>query len=535
MKRVLLLFLLFSVAVASYAATDYGIAVAGVRVTSDNKNNITGAGIISGSVYYDYAQNMLTLNNATIDVRNMAVNAITNDYGSRANFRIRLVGNNYIKINVNSIAINVKESQGFILESSDGTGILKCGGALYLDARDHINNDYTKSYIRNCTVYFGDILSEDYEECLTINNANVTTDYLNVGSDHNGQKGLTLIDCYLAYPTNGVVDQFGSIQVDGDFWHDHVEIKRGARHGDVNGDGDITAADVTALYDWLLNNDNTQLKYGDQNGDGDITAADVTEVYDVLLGSNQPNVTEYTVNGVKFKMVNVEGGTFMMGGTAEQAPDGYASEYPVHQVTLSSFSIGQTEVTQKLWQAVMGNNPSTFSSSNGYASSVNRPLENVSWYDCQQFITKLNQMTGKNFRLPTEAEWEFAARGGNKSQGYKYAGSNNIDDVAWFEDNDYNLGDSDPDYGTHTVGTKQPNELGIYDMSGNVWELCQDYYGEYSSEAQTNPTGPSSGSMIVFRGGSWGINARRCRVSYRNGTAPSSNGGLGYYGVRIAL
>lgn len=298
MKRVLSLLLLFSVAVASYAATDYGIAVAGVRVTSANKDNITGTGI-SGSVSYNFSTNTLTLNNATIDVRAMAVNAITNDYGSRANFKIKLVGNNIIKINASSIAINVKESQGFELYSSgNDTGTLTCDGALYLDARDHMTNDYTMSTIWNCTVRFDDIISEDYEECLTINNANVTTDYLNVGSDHNGQKGLKLIDCYLAYPVNGVVGNYGTIMVDGDSWEDHVEIKRGARHGDVNGDGDITAADVTALYDWLLNNDNTQLKYGDQNGDGDITAADVTEVYDVLLGNYNPYGHEWVDLGL---------------------------------------------------------------------------------------------------------------------------------------------------------------------------------------------------------------------------------------------
>ena len=154
-------------------------------------------------------------------------------------------------------------------------------------------------------------------------------------------------------------------------------------------------------------------------------------------------------------MVYVQGGTFMMGATSEQGSDAYDNEKPAHQVTLSSFSIGRYEVTQEEWQAVMGSNPSWF-------KGPKRPVENVSWDDCQAFIKKLNEMTGKQFRLPTEAEWEFASRGGIKSQGYKYSGSNNLNSVAWYADNSGNT--------THDVGQESPNELGIYDMSGNVWE-----------------------------------------------------------------
>ena len=192
-------------------------------------------------------------------------------------------------------------------------------------------------------------------------------------------------------------------------------------------------------------------------------------------------------------MVFVKGGTFTMGATAEQI--GYGNnETPAHQVTLSDYFIGKTEVTQELWYAVMGNNPSYFT------RSSRNPVEQVSWHDCQSFIQKLNQLTGLRFRLPTEAEWEYAARGGNKSKGYKYSGSNNIGDVAWCYDNSSET--------THEVGTKAPNELGLYDMSGNVWEWCSDWYGRYSSSAQSNPTGPSSGSFRVFRGGSWIGSAR---------------------------
>ena len=233
-------------------------------------------------------------------------------------------------------------------------------------------------------------------------------------------------------------------------------------------------------------------------------------------GSNRP----FTVNGVSFNMVYVEGGTFTMGATSEQGKDAYKDEKPAHDVTLSSYHIGETEVTQELWQAVMGKNPSNFK------GDLQRPVEKVSWKDCQKFIEKLNRMTGQQFRLPTEAQWEYAARGGSKSRGYKYSGSNDLGSVAWYTDN------SGKD--THPVKTKLPNELGIYDMSGNVWELCSDYWkGSYSSGSQTNPTGPSSGSSRVLRGGSWYNNARFCRSSYRYGITPPY--GNNYLGLRLSL
>lgn len=226
-----------------------------------------------------------------------------------------------------------------------------------------------------------------------------------------------------------------------------------------------------------------------------------------------------SVGNVSFTMVRVEGGTFQMGATSEQGSDAMNDEKPVHQVTLSSYYIGETEVTQALWETVMGSNPSFFNGSN-------RPVEKVSWDDCQEFIQKLNQRTGRKFRLPTEAEWEYAARGGNKSRRYKYSGSNYINDVAWFTDNSNGT--------THDVKTKQANELGIYDMSGNVWEWCQDWYKSYSRDSQTNPTGPSSGSSHLYRGGSWSRSARDCRVSIRYLiNTPDSR--YGYLGLRLAL
>lgn len=231
-----------------------------------------------------------------------------------------------------------------------------------------------------------------------------------------------------------------------------------------------------------------------------------------------PKIKTFYANGVSFDMVEVEGGTFRMGATSEQGSDAYDWEKPVHSVTLSGYYIGKTEVTQELWQAVMGSNPSCF-------EGDDLPVEQVSWDDCQEFIRKLNALTGQNFRLPTEAEWEFACRGGNNSRGYKYSGSNYIDNVAWY---DGNSGDK-----THPVATKLPNELGIYDMSGNVWEWCSDWWGDYSSGAQTNPKGPYDGSYRVQRGGGWNISAGYCRSSFRYYFNPTYR--IGDLGLRLAL
>ena len=221
-------------------------------------------------------------------------------------------------------------------------------------------------------------------------------------------------------------------------------------------------------------------------------------------------------DGISFEMVRVEAGTFAMGATPEMK-DPFNWEKPVHQVTQTNdYYIGKYEVTQALWQAVMGNNPSNF-------KGENLPIENVSWNDCQEFISKLNRITGKTFRLPTEAEWEYAARGGNKSRGYQYSGSSNLSDVAWYWVNS--------DSKTHAVGSKQANELGIYDMSGNVLEWCQDWYGFYSSSSQLNPTGATSGSYRMSRGGSWNNGARLCRSSYRDCNSPDYRNI--YHGLRL--
>ena len=236
-----------------------------------------------------------------------------------------------------------------------------------------------------------------------------------------------------------------------------------------------------------------------------------------------PTVSDNTISipvkdGISIDMVRVEAGTFTMGATAEMK-DPWKEEKPTHQVTLTNdYYIGKYEVTQALWKAVMGNNPSNF-------KGDNLPVEQVSWDDCQEFISKLNRITGKTFRLPTEAEWEYAARGGNKSRGYQYSGSNNLSDVAW-----YNINSG---YKTQGVGTKQANELGIYDMSGNVSEWCQDWYEAYSSSSQVNPTGANSGSYRVYRGGSWEDDDRCCRLSPRECGTPDYRGS--FLGLRLVL
>jgi formylglycine-generating enzyme required for sulfatase activity len=206
------------------------------------------------------------------------------------------------------------------------------------------------------------------------------------------------------------------------------------------------------------------------------------------------------------EMVFVNGGLFTMGCTSKQTDCG-DDEKPAHQVTVSDFYIGKYEVTEKQWRDVMGSDPTELY----FKDCDNCPVEKVSWNDVQKFINKLNQKTGKNYRLPTEAEWEYAARGGistSKAYATKYAGGNNLSDVGWYSDNSSSK--------THPVGQKKENELGIYDMTGNVWEWCSDWYSKYGKSSQTNPKGPETGSRRVLRGGSWSDYLQVCRVSWRD-------------------
>ena len=236
------------------------------------------------------------------------------------------------------------------------------------------------------------------------------------------------------------------------------------------------------------------------------------ELFDILVTNQVPREhfeaaevkdESFTVGGVRFDMVAVAGGTFLMGGTEQKGQTVREDELPVHEVTLDPFKIGRLEVTQALWEAVMGGVP--------YGNQgPDYPVGNVSWYDAQAFLRQLNALTGRKFRLPTEAEWEYAARGGRKSRGYAFAGSPYPQGVAQYGYDDMR---------TRAVARYSPNELGLYDMSGNAWEWVQDRPGPYGAEAQRNPAGPEDtalGDLRVMRGGSVATTADKCRVSNRN-------------------
>ncbi len=245
----------------------------------------------------------------------------------------------------------------------------------------------------------------------------------------------------------------------------------------------------------------------------------IEETYKKQPSSYASSITIPVKDGISIEMVKVEGGTFMMGATPEMK-NSWTEERPIHQVTLTNdYYIGKYEVTQSLWCALMDNNPS-------YFKGDNLPVGQVSWDDCQKFINKLNDITGRKFRLPTEAEWEYAARGGKKSRGYQYSGSNKISDVAWYSSNS--------EHKTQPVGLKLANELGLYDMSGNVDEWCFDRFGFYSALSQTNPLGADDGICRVYRGGSWEQTAGFCRSSDRSNYGTSKNR-IYNLGFRLAL
>ena len=254
---------------------------------------------------------------------------------------------------------------------------------------------------------------------------------------------------------------------------------------------------------------------------GSLVSGLTGEVLEGMQSATQNRLIQ--VGNVQFEMVYVEGGTFRMGATEEQGEDAYDWEKPVHRVTLSSYLIGKHEVTQALWKEVMLGNPSRNKQGGDY------PVECVRRGDCQEFIGELNARTGMTFRLPREAEWEYAARGGSRSKGYKYAGSDDLDEVGWYWDNS--------DKHTHPVGLKKPNELGLYDMSGNVREWCQDWFGIYKANAQTNPTGPQIDRVCgahMLRGGGFRDLAMSCRVSDRSVDVGSVDNFVNF-GLRLAL
>ena len=256
--------------------------------------------------------------------------------------------------------------------------------------------------------------------------------------------------------------------------------------------------------------------WGDDNDDDDATDNKYDDNDETPCRPESQSLSpSRIIDNINMDMIYIEGGTFMMGATTEQGEDSWDNEKPTHQVIVSSYHICKHPVTIREWEAVMGK-------SKYITSEPCHPVHNVTWNDCHQFIERLNSLTGKNYRLPREAEWEFAARGGNNSMGYKYSGSDNIDDVANYSQNGRCW--YDRYYNMCNVMHKQPNELGIFDMSGNVWEWCEDWYGDYSNECQINPIGPSKGEYRVIRGGGADSRPGRCRVSSRDLKSEDSYG-----------
>ena len=297
---------------------------------------------------------------------------------------------------------------------------------------------------------------------------------------------------------------------------------------DPNQDGVSNVADITDVIDYLLGGHQEGIN-GDVNRDGMVSISDVTLMIDYLLNPDYydkpqyepvypdfeiPEGAEiYEANGVSFAMVPID--------TVDETGN-----------LVPKLSLGVTEVTIELWEAVMGNNPTEASTMYDFITP-RWPVSNVNWYDANEFIAKLNELTGMEFRLPTSYEWEYAARGGLLFHQYRYAGSDDIDEVGWARDNlpaGFNVA-----MGGCPVGLKAPNELGLYDMSGNVLELCQDWYGDdyYKHSPSSNPSGPTSGKERVFRGGSWLNPARYCRVSERGCYNPSTGGSD--LGFRLAM
>lgn len=223
------------------------------------------------------------------------------------------------------------------------------------------------------------------------------------------------------------------------------------------------------------------------------------------------NYTEKTLD-LNIEMIAVKGGSFIMGGS-----DDKESGELRHKVTLSDFYIGKFEVTQDQWEKIMKSNPALNN------DCKDCPIINVSFADVQEFIKKLNMVTKKKYSLPTEAQWEFAARGGTQSNGFEYSGSNDPEQVAWTLDNSENR--------PHRVGRKFPNELGIFDMSGNVKEWCSDWYEDYTGKEEINPVGPANGDEHVLRGGGFGRYSQASEVTFRTGGDEASN----FVGFRIAL
>jgi formylglycine-generating enzyme required for sulfatase activity len=336
--------------------------------------------------------------------------------------------------------------------------------------------------------------------------------------------------------------EFDEVDISGGFEKGYVGVRVGEKHFFIDRNGDRVNADDLEegktdnafLYQMSMRDGDTYFSKGDyekalqsykdarSNKDTEQVRQKIRDCQEKLgiplfEKANTSLKESSIIKKLEKNMVKIPGGTFTMGCTQEQGNDCRDNEKPAHKVKLSTFFINKYEVTQEEWEQVMGENPSKFS------GCKKCPVEQVSWNDAQEFIKKLNKITSKKYRLPTEAEWEYAARGGN--EGFKYAGGNSIEQVAWYSGN--------ADNKTHPVGGKKANGFGLYDMSGNVWEFCNDRYGDYESGLQENPKGPKQGSDRVDRGGSWLSDAQRCRVAYRDGWYPGIR--LNYLGFRLAL
>ena len=510
-----LLFLFASLLVALCAGAQ--VSVCGVY--PDESGLFNSPYIKSGTVIWDANSRTLTLDNAVIEYSSnnpqdgIRPIRVTSDATIVVRGDCRLTTNGHV-----AIAIDSYNSKNVTIKGNGTLSTYSSWIDIFLVVARLTIQDITLNTVKGIANNAG-----GNGIALTFDNVQATI----MGEIARIGEGITFNNCAITYPEDAYIEQssYGySIYCGNHQSPDKIIISRsGGLIGDVNGDGEINIADVNALIDLILGGGGSN-NSADVNEDGEINIADVNAIIDIILGGGAvtPGIIEtFTVFGVEFKMVKVDGGTFTMGATPEQGDDAYDSEKPAHQVTLSSYSIGQTEVTQELFQAVMGYNWSHFT------GDMNLPADDLTWSESQEFITKLNQITGKTFRMPTEAEWEFAARGGKQSRGYKYAGSNNIDEVAWYDD-------GNSPWGTKPVATKKPNELGLYDMTGNVMEWCSDWYGPYSSEAQIDPVGPETGTDRIARGGSYDFSLTRlCRVSCRRRYSPTFNAPA--FGLRLTL
>ena len=511
-KNLLLLFTSLLVALCANAQ----VSVCGVN--PDDNGHFDCPYIKSGSVTWNATSKTLTLNNAVVEYSSnnpqdgIRPLRVTSDATIVVHGNCRLTSTGHVAIAIdsyNSKNVTIK-GDGTLITSSNWIDIFLVVARLTIK---DITLNTVKGIANN---------AEGNGIALTFDNVQATI----MGEVARIGEGITFNNCAITYPKDAYIEQssYGySIYCGNHQSPDKIIISRsGGIKGDVNYDGEVNIADVNAVINVILG-DGGNITAADVNDDDEVNIADVNVIINIILGDGStPMVIEtFTANGVEFKMVKVDGGTFTMGATPEQGDDAYSSEKPAHQVTLSSYRIGQTEVTQELWTAVMGYNWSHFT------GDMNLPADQLSWSECQEFITKLNQLTGKTFRMPTEAEWEYAARGGKQSKGYKYAGSNNIDEVAWYDD-------GNSPCATKPVATKKPNELGLYDMSGNVMEWCSDWYGPYSSEAQIDPVGPETGTDRITRGGCYSFSLpRMCRVSARRYYSPTFEAPAN--GLRLAL